>query len=334
MTDATRRAVVVGAGNIALRHLRNLRKMRPGLQIAAIASRSSAARTQELGEAANVVHERVDEAISWGPHLAVIANPTSNHVQVATQFANVGAHLFVEKPLASNLTGVDELISACRARDLVLTVGYDLRFYRPLAELRDAVRAGSIGAPFGLRVEVGQHLPSWRPGRDYRTTVSAQAALGGGAVLELSHELDYSRWLLGEVTAVRATTARLGDLELDVEDAAEIILTFERGAIGSVHLDMLARPAMRRCSVWGSNGMLSLDWSTGSVVLENASGERRRLGPADGELPDPFTAELNQFLESVEHGVPAGVTPGDARRVVELCLAIKRSAATGQEVLV
>ena len=334
MTDTTSRAVVVGAGNIALRHLRNLRELRPGLEIAAIASRSSVTRTRELAEAADVLYDSLGEVISWRPHLAVIANPTIDHVQVATRFANIGAHLFVEKPLASDLTGVDELISACRARDLTLTVGYDLRFYRPLADLRDAVRAGSIGAPFGLRVEVGQYLPSWRPGRDYRTTVSAQAALGGGVVLELSHELDYSRWLLGEVTAVRATTARLGDLELDVEDTAEIILTFEQGAIGSVHLDMLARPAVRRCWVWGSNGALSLDWSAGSVVLEDTTGARRRLGPGDGEPPDPFTAELNQFLESVELGVPAGVAPADARRVVELCLAIKRSAATGEEVSV
>jgi len=110
--------------------------------------------------------------------------------------------------------------------------------------------------------------------------VSARAALGGGALLELSHEIDYVRWLAGEVTAVAAAVGRLGNLEIDVEDSADLMLTFASGARGTVHLDMLQRPATRTCRIVGSEGTLAWDGIRHQVRVHRPGGDGWETLPA------------------------------------------------------
>ena len=80
---------------------------------------------------------------------------------------------------------------------------YNLRFLPSLQAYRERIQFGVIGKVLSVRCEIGQYLPSWRPGSDYRQAVSASRALGGGALLELSHEIDYLRWIFGEVAWVQ-----------------------------------------------------------------------------------------------------------------------------------
>ena len=88
-----------------------------------------------------------------------------------------------------------------------------LRFLETLQCFRAEMAAGRIGAVHAVRCEIGQYLPAWRPDADYRTTVSAQKALGGGVLLELSHELDLLRWVFGEVDWLSAWIGRQSALE-------------------------------------------------------------------------------------------------------------------------
>ncbi len=63
-------------------------------------------------------------------------------------------------------------------------------------------RFGKIGRVLWLNVESGQYLPDWRPWQNYRESYSARQELGGGIILDGSHELDYICWLLGRPTEV------------------------------------------------------------------------------------------------------------------------------------
>ena len=69
----------------------------------------------------------------------------------------------------------------------------------------DLMQNKIVGKILSVRCEVGQFLPSWRPNIDYRESVSARKALGGGALLELSHEIDYLMWIFGDIDWVKAT---------------------------------------------------------------------------------------------------------------------------------
>ena len=188
-------------------------------------------RDEGIPDGADHVVYRLDEALAQAPDLALVCSPTFKHVEAGIACLQAGAHVFIEKPLAADAAGARALVEAAASAGRVLIVGYNLRFLPSLRCLRDALHAGTIGRPMSVRAEVGQYLPEWRPDRDYRETNSARSELGGGVELELSHEIDYVCWLLGDVSSVDAILGRTSDLEIDVDDTAEILLRFESGAI-------------------------------------------------------------------------------------------------------
>lgn len=322
------RFLVVGLGSIGRRHIHNLKAINPGFRVAVWRKKHPG---EDLGDVSPLIDQVVtslDEALAFHPDAALVTNPAHLHVETGLELAQKGVHLFIEKPLSNTMEGVDSLLDLCRSSGVVLMVGYNFRFYEPLRRMKQAIAGGSIGRIMALRAEVGQYLPEWRPGVDYRRSVSARQDLGGGAVLELSHEFDYARWLAGEVESVSAQIGRLSDLEIDVEDTAEIILKFTSGAIGSVHVDMVQRPTTRICRIVGTEGTLTWDWSQHQVKhFDNETGAWSDLHPAmDIDRNAMYVDELRHFISCVCSGATAEIGGDDARRVLEIALAVKQSS--------
>ena len=231
------RALVSGLGSIGQRHLRLLREALPRADIRVL--RHSGC--DDTTEHANGCFSQLEEAQGFAPELAVIASPAPFHVVTAHSLAETGAHLLLEKPISDGTEGVAELIALCSDRGLICHVGYNLRFLRTLQTFRAELAVGRIGAVQMVRCETGQYLPDWRPGADYRTSVSAQRALGGGVLLELSHELDMLRWVFGEVDWLSGWIGRQGGLEVDVEDCAMIQMGFPDGPVAQLGMDFAPR---------------------------------------------------------------------------------------------
>ena len=157
--------------------------------------------------------------------------------------------------MAVDLKEAKQILSECTAQGLVVMVGYALHFLKPLKIVKDAIDAGRIGSPLSLQASVGRFLPVWRPS-GYTRGISARREFGGGVVFELSHKLDYARWLMGEPSHISAMTATVSGLPIDVEDVADINLRFNGGALGSIHMDMIDRVLHRGCRVSGSDGTM------------------------------------------------------------------------------
>ncbi|HEX5827574.1 MAG TPA: Gfo/Idh/MocA family oxidoreductase, partial [Candidatus Limnocylindrales bacterium] len=204
--------------------------------------------------------------------------------------------------------------------------------------LEDRLHRGTIGRPLLLRAEVGQYLPDWRPGLDYRTTVTARRSLGGGALLELSHELDLARALLGMPVAVSAQLARVGDLEIDTEDTVELLLRHRpasgagREAVSSIHLDLLQRPFRRSLRVTGTDGALALDLVTGTLERIATDGAVEAVPfPRPADRNELYRAEVADLLAAIDGGTPrVGLQDGIATmRIID---AARRSDAAGAAV--
>ena len=121
-------------------------------------------------------------------------------------------------------------------------------------------------------MECGSYLPEWRERQDYRQSVSANSDLGGGVLLELSHDLDYIRWFFGEMKSVYAKIQNSGTLDIDVEDSVDIIFESERGFSASVHLDFNTRNTRRKCIAKCSEGNLSWDAFGNKVIWQPVDG--------------------------------------------------------------
>lgn len=300
---AKERYLIVGLGSIGKRHLECLRHLRPDSDITVWRQHS---RNAAIPLGANRVVFDIADALAQKPFAAIIANPSTKHVETAIKLANKGIHLLIEKPISDSMTNVDSLMAICYEKKLTLEVGYVLRFNHELIAFRDLVRMGSIGNVLAFRAEVGQFLPDWRPNTDYRQGVSANKKLGGGALLELSHELDYVAWVFGEPLSVAAQLIRSGALESDVEDMVDVIIKIVTEAgntvTGTIHMDMLQRAPVRYCRAIGVSG--TLEWNG----IERCT---RKFNPATGKWVvlasgiyegrnEIFIRQLQNFLTSSE----------------------------------
>ncbi len=128
-----------------------------------------------------------------------------------------------------------------------MLVGFQFRFHPGLQQAKRFLDDGAIGDLISVRSHWGEYLPDWHPWEDYRQSYAARKDLGGGVVRTLCHPLDYLRWLVGELESVWAFSGNLGGLDINVEDVSEIGLQFDRGVLGSVHLDFCQRP---RAILW------------------------------------------------------------------------------------
>ena len=325
------RILIVGLGSIGKRHLRLARALIPNADIRVLRHLA----TNEVPEYADGCFITIEEAVAFKPEVAVIASPASLHLATAQALAEAGVHLFIEKPLATSLSGIKYLIETCQKHNAILFTGYNLRFFSSLQQYRELLAAGVIGKVLSVRCEVGQYLPSWRPENDYRLGVSAIRELGGGVLLELSHELDYLRWIFGEVEWIKATLSRQSDLEINVEDTAHLILGFVPALDGSqllgiVNLDFIRHDTTRICTAIGKTGSLRWDGKTGGVKLyEIGTKEWQELYRSLEDREASYIAEWKNFLQSVlTHKTPA-ITGEDGLKVIEIIEAARESDLSG-----
>ncbi len=325
------RLLIVGHGSIGKRHLGLARELLPKADIRILRHRSCT-NTPELADGC---FGNLPEACKFEPQAAVIANPAPFHINTALALAEINCHLLVEKPLSHIASGIDELLKLVQARNLVLQVGYNLRFQLSLQEYQARINAGAIGRVLSVRCEVGQNLTSWRPDTDYREGVSARYELGGGVLLELSHELDYLRWIFGEVTWVSAWLGRQSALDIDVEDTAHLRLGFERDSEGRsllavLSLDFIRHDFMRVCTAIGELGSLRWNGQTGEVeeYLAGSTGWRL-VFHHDHQRDDCYRAQWQHFLTCVQSGSVPLVSGADGLAVLSIIEGVR--ASSGQK---
>lgn len=322
------RWIVVGAGSIGRRHLRNL-AARGERDLVAVRRAGDALGPELPGVR---IAASVAEAAGDAAGAAIVCTPTSLHVDGALEALRAGCHVLVEKPLADGLARYDELQDAARAAGTVVGVAHCFRFHALLRGVRDALAAGRIGRPLAAAVWCGQHLADWRPGRDHRETYSARRSEGGGVLLDLVHELDYADWLLGPIRAVSAEVRHSGTLGIDAEDTADLILGFESGATASCHLDYLARPPVRGGWILGDRGSIRWDLIGGTGERSDGMRSEPLAVPGGWEREDMYRDELAVFADAIagRGEFPVGLEAG--ARAVRIALAARESSATGRRI--
>ncbi len=344
------KTVIVGLGSIGRRHLRNLRSL--GNQEVLLLRTGLSTLPDDDLSGLPVVYS-LQDALAWKPEAFIIANPTSMHLEIAIPAAEAGCHILLEKPISHSLDRVNELREAIKQGGGKILVGFQYRFHPGLLQIKKLLSEKVIGRPLSVRVHWAQWLPGWHPWEDYRKAYSARTDLGGGVILTLCHPLDYLRWLFGDVQKLWAFAEKLNDLEIDVEDTAEIGLMFKNSMLGSVHLDYNGRPPVHNMEIIGTHGTMRWDNASGQVEFYAVDSEipevpfrdhRNMFPKADGEPPawelfpappgfernDLFVAEMRHFLEIAQSDHLPVCDLEDGITALELTLAALDSARTGQ----
>lgn len=291
--------LVVGSGSIARRHIANIKALFSQATVGCVSASGRELSLEEVG--ADIVYASIEEALSAEPMLAIIASPAPLHVDQAATFLRTGIPVLIEKPLSDSLESFARAGEVLLANSTKIEVAYNLRFMPSAIRLKALLDEQILGRIHSVSIEVGQYLPDWRPATDYRENVSARKELGGGVLLELSHELDYLTWLFGTFNSIYCVASNSGTLDVDVEDSAHAILSREDGLVASVHLDFLQRVPTRICKIVGESGTLVWNLLQNSILLGTANNSE------DIIFSDPNYNRNDMYLEEISHFVKVAV---------------------------
>lgn len=322
--------LVVGCGSIGERHITNL-KSPLGKNV--IACDITKERLKLIEKKYGIeTYDDIEKALDQQVSAVLVCTPTSTHIPIALSAANRGQHLFIEKPLSHTLDGIDQFIRIVKEKKIVTLVACNTRFFASMKFVKELVDNGSIGKVLLARASCGFYLPYWHPWEDYRKGYTANKSLGGGIILDDIHEIDYLRWLLGEVKEVFCISDKISNLEMDTEDFAAILLKFESGTITEVHLDCLQHIYRRSCELIGEKGLIIWDYIKESVRLFTEGGKKWQVFSKDLRTGknDMFIAEIKHFIDCIEGKDTSINNVIEAKRVLELALAAKKSAQTGK----
>lgn len=330
---------IIGCGRIAPRHAESIAQL-PDARLVAVADVIQ-------GRAVRLAAEYGCDGYVDYRHLldrkdidvVNVCVPSGLHARVGIEAAEAEKHVIVEKPIALSLLDAEALIVACESAKVRLCVVLQNRYNPPMVDLRRLVESGRLG-----RLYLGNATVRWyRPQEYYEDGWHGTWAMDGGALMNQSiHHIDALQWLMGEVSSVNAYTGTLAH-RMEAEDTGVAILRFRSSALGLIEGSTVTFPE-------NLEGSVAIFGERGSVKVGGTALSRKVFWKVDGELQhereiltreelDPPSVYGNGHRAVIEEMVDAILndrspkTDGwEARKSLEIVLAIYRSARMGQEV--
>ena len=318
------RVLMVGTGSIGRRHMASLRHLVPDVQFDVLREHGRSRETTGLGEVEVV--GSLDEGLARQPHIMVVANPSSMHLQPLLAAIDGGIPFYAEKPVVSTLDDLNLLQSRVARGGLPPNVvGCNLRFLPSLIAFKALVDKGRLGNLVRADFEAGQWLPDWRPNQDYRLGYSAKHSQGGGVLLDLIHEVDAALWLLDDFEHVTGYAAHASALEIDTDDCAGILMARTGGPITSVRVDYVSRKPVRRYTLVGDRGTATWDLRASTIVLDDVAGSQVIELPAGAfDVSTTYLSAMQELLAAIESNRPSTQPLAEGLRALTTVLRAKR----------
>src|SRR5690554_1317874 len=357
MKNSPYNIAILGCGKVAHLHAQAIQNL-PNANLAAVWSRTKKNAVGFAMQYETKAFENIAQMVDSAQiDLVIVCTPHPFHRQPAVEAASAGAHILVEKPLASTLEDADAIIDACKNSGVKLGVVSQRRWYAPVMRIKKAIEAGKIGRPvFGTINMLGWRDKNYYDADAWRGTWKMEG--GGVLVNQAPHQLDLLLWYMGEIDEVYGLCKNLNHPYIEVEDTAVAIVKFKNGGIGNIIVSNSQKPGIYgKVHVHGENGAsVGVQTDGGamfvagmSTVLEppvndlwTVPGEEKKLAKwvkKDSEFfksidPTVFYMErqIEDFLDALENDREPLVTGYDGRRTVELFTAIYRSTRENRPV--
>lgn len=304
------RVGVIGVGNMGLNHARVYSEL-DNVQLCAVADFDAPRATQTANRfhatpyadyRALLAQEKLD-AIT-------IAVPTRAHLAVALEAIEAGVHILVEKPLAAEVAGAEQIVAAARAANVTLAVGHIERFNPAVRELKRLIDAGALG---NISTVIAR-----------RVGIMPPQVKDANVVMDLAvHDLDILNYLFGEMPT--QVSAAAGNALLEKRfDHAEIFLQYKKAGC-FVQVNWITPLKIRTLSVTGDAGHAELNYVTQKLELFESTYAREydsfgdfvvRFGEARKsvvpiQVYEPLRAELQNFLDAIRSRSEPAVTGAD-----------------------
>ena len=333
------KALVLGCGSIGLRHIGHLRKL--GLSEIEAVDPSPDAREKVRAQTGIAATADPEAALARRPDIVLVCTPAATHIPWVDKALAMGAHVFVEKPLSTGMEGTESLVKKVQSDGRVVQVGYNLRYHPAVRTAKGILDSGKLGKVVSAHLEFGLYLPKWWANKDYRTSYMANAELGGGLLLDASHELDLALHFLGAAEEVTAYGGKLSGLEIKGLDVIKALMKMRGGALVSVHMDCVQPTYTRSFVLIGENAALRwdcpdgrADGSLGRLLLCDRQADGYEPVPVQGNPLDTYIDELRDFMDAIAAKKPPAIGVQSAVDVLRVATAIQQAMTAGRSVRV
>ena len=258
-----KKVLIIGTGNIAIRHFQNILKLKITNQIK-ILSRFSSARNISKN-VKNCIITDMQKARKFNPNFILICSPSSLHIADIIKFITIFplAKIFCEKPLTNKYKKINKIEK--KSADKVY-VGYQLRFNKLVLKLKSIIKKKIYGKVLSYKFITGQDIKDWRPNKKLINTVSINSKLGGGVMLELSHEIDLSLFLFGKPKNIFCKNKKSKYKNFDVEDNSNIFFEYEN-YISTICIDMFNPIKKRDLYVTFDKAYVHINFINNQIII-------------------------------------------------------------------
>jgi predicted dehydrogenase len=324
MTEEPLRVALIGPGRIAPAHLQAITTASDARLTAVAGLPHEQSRTEELARrygADRAVHN-IDAVLTASDiDAAVLTVPNHVHASLAIALMESGKHVLVEKPLATSVSDIDEMIEIAEKHDRILMAAQCRRFFDG-AQVAKA-RISELGRPVTLTHLLGVYA------ENAATEWWKSAADAGGLALGLNgpHVVDTMLWLIGAAPArVYARTRRLRD-HWEGEDEAVLVVDFADGSLGTGYLSLNARQPVNDRWITGPAGTMRLTddrnlWLNGTALVEQEVTPYLR-----GDIA--FDRQFREFADAVRQQRVPQASAREVRPVAAVLEAARKSQQTG-----
>jgi predicted dehydrogenase len=342
--DSEIKVLFVGLGSIGQRHLRNYKTLSGETPFNLIAFRTSdqqsiiengnGIKCESLAKHYGFVEFRsFDKALEQKPDVSFICNPSKLHIETAIQLTEIGSSIFIEKPLATDVTLLDKLERIIDSKELISMVGFQTRFHPCVKEVKRILKEKQFGSIISAQFDWSTYLPDHHPYEDYRKGYAARNDLGGGVVFSLSHELDLIQHFFGLPISVYGVTGGKSRLEMDVEDTVSGLFRCEsekRIFPVSFHLSFVQGVEKRSLAILFEDAYLECDLSNNKLrVLDHQQKIIHKQDINTLNRNDLFMEEMRQFLDCVTNECQTDIPVSEGKKSLLMALAIHKSIQTG-----
>jgi predicted dehydrogenase len=333
------RVLIIGAGSIGQRHTFNLNKL--GIKNIAIYD-TNPLKAKQLARKYNAqFYYDLDSASSFKPDCSFVCTYPNTHLELANFCLDINSHVFIEKPLATSTTGIENMLKKAEKKKFKIAVGYNMRFDKGLNYLKKKIQFKYH--PLAISAQWGHNLKLWRPGLSYKNHYVLQKE--NGLILDDSHEYDYLRWLLDdEVISVYCQTQKIPSLKKS-DGIASLILKFRKGTIANLFIDMLRPKYERNCHVLSDHGDIrwqftpskagwkNYDSKANSIVTESTLNSTRPIEKNFEVIANQmYIDEVRNFFSSILSDTDSFVDGWEGLKTLKIGLAAIESASKNKVV--
>lgn len=348
---------IIGCAKIAHLHAKAILQI-PGLNFKAVMSRTPESAQKFVDEYGVKSYSTITEMVkAENIHLAVICTAHPYHADPAIEAMEAGAHVLIEKPLASTLQDCDRIINAAERTRRMAGVVSQRRWYQPIQRMKKAIDEGKIGTPaLGTIQMLGWRDRSYFESDAWRGSWKME---GGGVLVNQSpHQLDLLQWLMGDIDELFGYWSNVNHPYIEVEDTAVAIIRFKNGGLGNILVSNSQKPGIYgKVHIHGSNGATVGSQPEGGAMfiagkttiaeppkldLWTVPGEEQLIeqwNKADSDefhsvdaMTWYFKQQLEDFKDAIINDRQPLVTAREGRKTVELFTAIYRSQRDGKPV--